>query len=99
MRPMIALVPLAMLTACVQDQPATQPDAGPDLRAMQESACTAAIAAHIRRPVADVRSTWASTQDGVAMIEARDGNRLHLCRVDAGGRVLGYIHPNMNPAG
>lgn len=85
-----ALLPLALLplAACVQPEP---PVADP--RAQQEAACAAAIAAHIRQPVAGVTARRVADTGGTATVEARDGNRLHLCRVDASGRVLGYSHP------
>ena len=81
----ILLVPLA---ACVASE---QPRA--DLRARQEAACAAVIAAHVGRPLGEVSSRWISEAGGVAQVEARDGNRLHICDVDTSGRVLGYSHP------
>lgn len=89
MRPVLLLLPLAQLAACGE----VAPVATDDLRARQEAACTAAIAAHVARPPAEVASRWLSEANGVAEIEARDGDRLHLCQVDASGRVLGYSHP------
>lgn len=86
MRFLLLLLPLA---ACAAESPAPVPD----LRARQESACTTAIAGHIRRPPAEVTSRWLSEAEGTATVEARDGNRLHLCRVDGSGRVTGYSHP------
>ena len=91
MRPVLLLLPLVQLAACAT-APVPAP-AAPDLRARQEAACTATIAAHIRRPSAEVTSRWLSDAAGVATVEARDGNRLHLCQVDGSGRVLGYTHP------
>ncbi|WP_134725054.1 hypothetical protein [Paracoccus luteus] len=70
-----------------------EPPAVPDPWARQETACAAAIAAHIRRPVAEVTVRRVADTGGTATVEARDGNRLHLCRVDASGTVLGYSHP------
>ncbi|MDS9468956.1 hypothetical protein RGQ15_15420 [Paracoccus sp. MBLB3053] len=78
----------AMLAACTATQPSQD-----DLRPRQEAACTATIAAHVGRPSSEVTSRWLSETGGIAQIEARDGNRLHVCQVDASGRVLGYIHP------
>ena len=86
MRFLLLLLPLA---ACTAEPPAP----ASDLRARQESACTAAIADHIRRPPAKVTSRWLSEAEGTATVEARDGNRLHLCRVDGSGRVTSYFHP------
>lgn len=90
MRRILPLLTLAPLLACAEagtKAPAADP------RPMQEAACSAAIAAHVGRPPAEVTSHWLSAADGVASVEARDGNRRHLCTVDAGGRVLGYTHP------
>lgn len=57
-------------------------------------ACAAATAAHVGAPVAAVATAWRETgPDGLAVFEARDGDRLHLCSVDAGGRVLRLDHP------
>jgi hypothetical protein len=64
-----------------------------DLRARQEAAYTTVIAAHIGRPPVDVASRWLSEAEGIAKVEARDGNRPHICDVDASSQVLGYIHP------
>lgn len=86
MRSILLLLPLA---ACAAEPPGPAPDP----RARQEAACTAAIAAHIRRPAAEVTSRWLSEAGGIATVEARDGDRLHLCRVDGAGRVTGYSHP------
>lgn len=88
MRRILPLLPLAPLAACTAAEvPAADP------RSLQEAACTAAIAAHIGRPPAEVTARWLSSADGVASVEALDGNRRHLCSVDASGRVLGYSHP------
>lgn len=88
---LLALSVAMPLAACVPTEGAvTSPD---DLRLRQQAACSAQIAAHIRRPVAEVTSRWISETDGIATIEARDGNRPHLCRVDATGQVLGFVHP------
>lgn len=89
MRPILflALLPLA---AC---ETPTAPPPAPDLHAHQEAACASAIAAHIGRPVAVVTTRWLSETGGTAQIEAIDGNRRHLCAVDAAGRVLSYSHP------
>ncbi|MBD9529829.1 hypothetical protein [Paracoccus sp. PAR01] len=89
MRPALILLSCALLSAC------TEPAAAPpdDLRARQEAACTATIAAHIHRPATEITARWISQTGGIAKVETRDGNRLHLCDVDASGRVLGYTHP------
>lgn len=88
MRRVLLLLPLAQLAACGEVAPAAT-----DLRARQEAACTATIAAHVARPPAEVASRWLSETNGVAEIEARDGDRIHLCQVDGSGRVLSYSHP------
>lgn len=88
MRHVLLLSSLAQLAACA----GTEPPAA-QLRARQEAACTSVIAAHVGRPVAEITSRRVSEAGGEANIEARDGNRLHLCTVDASGRVLGYSHP------
>lgn len=93
MRPVLLLLPLVQLAACAAEPAPVPAPTAPDLRARQEAACTATIAAHIRRPSAEVTSRWLSDAAGVATVEARDGNRLHLCQVDGSGRVLGYTHP------
>ena len=82
------LLSLTPIAGCMQAAPPAD-----DLHVRQEAACTATIAAHIARPASEVTSRWLSEADGVANVEARDGHRLHLCRVDASGRVLGYSHP------
>ncbi|MRX49996.1 hypothetical protein GI374_05930 [Paracoccus sp. S-4012] len=64
-----------------------------DLQARQEGACTAVIADHVGRPPSEIVSRVIATSDSGATVEARDGARLHLCTVDAAGRVLGYAHP------
>lgn len=90
MRSILILSALALLAGCAgQTAPAAD-----DLRARQEAACTATIAAHIRQPAAAVASRWLSETGGVAKVEAVDGNRRHLCDVDGRGRVLGYSHPD-----
>ena len=91
MRPILILPALLLLMAGCGDAPSVA--AAGDLRARQEAACTAAIAAHIRQPETNVASRWQSEAGGVASVEAIDGNRRHLCTVDAAGRVLGYSHP------
>lgn len=88
MRPVLMLLPLAALGACA---PALPP-AG-DLQARQEASCIAAIAAHIGQPASMVRAAWLSESGGMAEVEAIDGSRRHLCRVDGSGRVVAYTHP------
>lgn len=91
MRPLMILVPALVLPmACAE--PASQADDG--LRNRQEAACTAAILDHINhRPRGEVSSRWVSAENDQALVEIRDGDRLHLCHVDAAGKVLGYDHP------
>jgi hypothetical protein len=88
MHPVIGLILLAPLAACT-----AAPAPAPDLPARQEAACRSVIAAHVGRPESDVSTRWLSETGGIAEIEARDGDRLHICDVDAEARVLGYIHP------
>lgn len=92
MRSLLILPALALLAGCAET--GGTPASPPDLRARQETACTLAIAQHIRQPPAVVTSRWLSDQGGVARVEAVDGGRRHICDVDAGGRVLGYSHPD-----
>ena len=92
MRRILPLLTLAPLLACAGPEVGAEAP-GADPRVRQEAACTAAIAAHVGRPAAEVTSRWLSATDGVASVEARDGNRRHLCTVDAAGRVIGYSHP------
>ena len=90
MRPLLPLFPLALLAACAEPRVA----AAPDSRAAQEAACTAAIAAHVGRPASEITSRRiGDAANGGATVEAVDGNRRHLCEVDASARVLGYSHP------
>jgi len=91
MRSILILSALALLAGCAEQAAAPAAD---DLRARQEAACNATIAAHIRQPAAAVASRWLSETGGVAKVEAVDGNRRHLCDVDGRGRVLGYSHPD-----
>lgn len=87
MRPTLFLCALALLAGCAGAPPVD------NLRAQQEAACSATIAAHIGQPASAVESRWLSRTGGVARVEAIDTARQHLCNVDADGRVLGYSHP------
>ncbi|MBW7922046.1 MAG: hypothetical protein H3C51_08105 [Rubellimicrobium sp.] len=89
MRRALFLSPLA-LAACAL--PEAVPD--PALVARQEAACTAAIAQHVRRPESAVTARFLSEAGGIATVETLDGDRRHLCMVDAGGRVIDYRHPD-----
>ncbi len=63
-------------------------------RAAQADACHRAVAAHVGLPAEAVATVWREDgADGIAVFEARDGDRLHLCEVDAAGRVLRLAHP------
>ncbi len=76
------------LAACAE-----APPAGPDAAA-QATACGRATAGHVGLPAAAlVVGGRAERADGAAVIEVRDGDRLHLCTVDAAGRVLRLDHP------
>jgi hypothetical protein len=88
MRPALTLIALIHLAACTGLEPSAA-----DTRARQEAACTAVIATQVGRPPAEVASRWISDDNGVARIEARDGDRLHICDVSSSGRVLDYSHP------
>lgn len=94
MRPLLILPALSLLAACADAPTATtaMPDA--DLRTRQAEACTAAIAAHIRRPATEIETRWLSEAGGIAQVQTLDGSRRHLCTVDAAARVLGYSHPD-----
>jgi len=87
------LAPLLLMTVAACDPVPDQVPDPADLRSRQEAACTAAIAAHVRRPALEVSSLWLSETEGVARVEARDGGRVHICEVNAAGQVLRYIHP------
>lgn len=87
-RAFLILLPFVLLAGCAAPE---TPSA--DLLSRQEAACTTSIAAHVGRPPAEVRSRWLSEVGGVARVEARDGDRLHICNVDGSGRVMGYTHP------
>lgn len=86
------LIPIALVTlaAC-----AGLDSAATDSRAREEAACTAVIAAHIGRPPAEVTSRWISEAGGVAKVEARDDDRIHICDISSTGQVLGYVHPEV----
>lgn len=89
MRAILALA-LAVSTGCTS---ATLQSTA-ELRSNQEAICTATIMDHINhRPRGKVSARWASATNGRAVIEVRDGDRLHLCHIDAAGNVLGYEHP------
>lgn len=88
MRTLPLFLALAPLAACTATDAVVD-----DRRATQEAACAAAIATHIARPVSEVTARRLSEAGGVAEVEAIDGDRLHICRVDGSGRVLGYTHP------
>ncbi|SIT81017.1 hypothetical protein [Pontibaca methylaminivorans] len=92
MRPALGIVLLVPLLACSGTEPAGDP-ADDGLRARQEAACTAAITEHIRQPPEAITSRRVSETGGRAQVEARDGDRLHICDVDAAGTVLDYRHP------
>jgi hypothetical protein len=63
-------------------------------RAVEESACAAVVAEHVGLGPGDVVATWRERRpDGIAVVEVRDGDRLHTCDVDAAGRVLSIDHP------
>ena len=88
MRTAIAMILFVPLLACSETTPT---DDG--LKARQEAACTAAIAEHIRQPPEAITSRRVSETGGRAQVEARDGDRLHICDVDAAGNLLDYRHP------
>lgn len=85
-----AIVACCAVAACAE-APATAP--GPD-RAAQETACDRAVAAHVGlAPDAVATALREARANGIAVFEARDGGRMHLCEVDAAGRVLRLDHP------
>lgn len=89
--PGLLLLPLALVTACTQA--AAPASSGTDLRSQQQAACTATVATHLNKSILDITARWLSEADGIASVEAIDGNRRHLCNVDANGRVVSYSHP------
>lgn len=65
----------------------------PVLRERQERACAAATADHIGRGLDAVSPTWKGvTEGGGAEVEVRDGDRLHVCEVDANAQPLRLLH-------
>jgi hypothetical protein len=63
-------------------------------RAEQERACAAAVAGHVALPVEAVSASWSRAgADGHAIVEVRDGDRLHTCEVDDDLRVYALMHP------
>lgn len=91
MRSALLVLPIALI-ACAE--PGPEPGADTALIAAQEAACRQAIAAHVRRPEAEVIPRWLMVADGIATVETIDGNRHHLCLVDAAGQVIDYQHPD-----
>ncbi|MDB6181149.1 hypothetical protein [Paracoccus fistulariae] len=91
MRILLLTIPLVLMTGC--QKPVERTASVQDLRGRQNAACTAAIAAHINRSILDIRPRWLSETDGIATVETMDGNRRHLCQVDADGHVIGFSHP------
>jgi hypothetical protein len=64
------------------------------LRAGQERACAIAVADHVGLGVEAVSPTWSHVApDGHAIVEVRDGDRLHTCEVDDELRVYALLHP------
>lgn len=90
----LLLVLLAAGIAGCAAQPENEPQETGDLRLRQERACAAATAEHIGRGMEAVTSTWrGSTEDGRATVDVRDGDRLHVCEIDASSRSLSLVHP------
>ena len=89
----------AVLLAAALAGCAVAPEAGPsasdaaDLQERQERACAAATAEHIGREPESVTPTWRSTTGrDTAEVEVRDGDRLHVCEIDASARPLRLLH-------
>jgi hypothetical protein len=81
-------LPFLILAAC-----APAPDPGIATRDALAGACAGAVAAHVGKPVEAVETTFRETgRDGVTVFAVRDGDRVHDCRIDAGGRVLRLDH-------
>jgi hypothetical protein len=81
-------LPFLILAAC-----APAPDPGIAARDALGGACAAAVAGHVGKPVEAVEITFRETApDGVTIFAARDGDRVHDCRIDATGRVLRVDH-------
>ncbi|MBC9246390.1 hypothetical protein H4P12_06620 [Paracoccus sp. 11-3] len=89
--PGLRLLPLVLLTACTQAAAPASSDV--DIRSQQQAACTATVATHLNKSIVDITARWLSEADGIANVEAIDGDRRHLCNVDATGRVVSYSHP------
>ncbi|MFO1142985.1 MAG: hypothetical protein U1E59_11410 [Amaricoccus sp.] len=70
-----------------------------EVRAAQESACAAAVAKHVGKPVEAVSSTWdRETAGGGAIVTVTDttpggSDRVHTCEVDAAANVRAILHP------
>lgn len=85
------LLPLAFILGACEE--AASPAASADeRRSRQEAACTATIATHLNHSIIGITSRWLSETNGIASVEAIDGNRRHLCNVDMTGRVISYSH-------
>ncbi len=84
---------VAGLAGCVT-APETEAPETADLRIRQERACAEATAAHIGRGMEAVTPTWRGrAADGTATVDVRDGDRLHVCEIDASARRLSLVHP------
>ncbi len=82
----------ALLAGCAGAQTDRLEDDG-----RAKTACLSAVAAHVGGSTEIVIERLADGPDGGSVYEVRDGapgrDRLHLCEVDATGRVTALTHP------
>lgn len=96
---------LALLAGCAapesgtgaSEEPAIDAPEAPgasDLQQRQERACAAATADHLGRGLEAVSPSWRGPNAaGNAEVEVRDGERLHVCEIDASAQPIRLEHP------
>jgi hypothetical protein len=91
--PLPRSLPFCLALAGCAGASAPAPDSDATRRAVQATACGAAVAEHVGKRADAVQVTWTGAgADGIATFEARDDGRLHSCTIDAAGRVLRIDH-------
>jgi hypothetical protein len=89
----VLLAPALLLAAC-----SGTPDPEAD-RSAAVTACAAAVARHVGKPVDAVAATWTgASAEGIGVVTVTDagaagGERLHTCEVGASGEVRAIRHP------